>query len=506
MRTSGILMPVFSLASKYGIGTFGDKAYEFVDFLCLAGQSYWQILPLNPTSYGDSPYQSFSSAAGNPYFIDLDLLNKDGLLENKDYENVDFGSDSLCVDYEKLYINRFPVLKIAFNRFLNSVPEQFYTFCKEQADWLDEYALFMAVKEHFGGLCWREWIDDFKFRKKTTLDKFKAEKKAEIAFYKFLQYEFYKQWSELKAYANSKGIKIIGDMPIYVADDSADVWSDTKQFDFDENLIPNVVAGCPPDAFSKDGQLWGNPVYNWKYMKNSEHPYEWWIKRMRNALKVYDVVRIDHFRGLESYYCIKYGNKTAKEGKWKKGPGMSLFKAFEKELGKNLPIIAEDLGFLTDDVIKLLKKSGFPGMKVLQFAFDSREESDYLPHNYNKNCVVYTGTHDNDTIIGWSKNTKTDDVETALNYMHLDNINNVNWDMIRLAMMSVADTAIFMMPDLLGLGDEGRINTPSTIGDNWKWRIKDGCVNSWLAEIIKDMTATYGRLSNYCKNNKNLGA
>lgn len=500
MRTSGILMPIFSLSSKYGIGTMGEKAYEFVDFLCQSGQSYWQILPLNPTNYGDSPYQSFSSAAGNPYFIDLDLLEKEGLLQLQEYENEDFGSDCLWVDYKKLYDNRLPVLKKAYTRFLNNIPEQYYTFCQSKSDWLDQYALFMAIKDSYNGVSWREWDDKLKFRDKQAIDQFEEQNQQTIGFYKFLQYEFYKQWAELKQYANKKGIKIIGDMPIYVADDSADVWSNTKQFDLDENLTPNVVAGCPPDAFSQDGQLWGTPVYNWEYMKNSQPQYEWWVNRMKNALQVYDVVRIDHFRGLESYYCIKYGSQTAKQGKWKKGPGMNLFKAFERQLGKNLPIIAEDLGFLTDDVVKLLEDSGFPGMKVLQFAFDSREESNYLPHNYTNNCVVYTGTHDNDTIVGWSKQVDAQDLKTALNYMNLQSTDNINWNMIRLAMMSVADTAIFMMPDLLGLDKDGRINTPSTVGENWKWRIGEGCINSWLAQILKDITATYGRLSEYSKN------
>lgn len=495
MRKSGILMPIFSLSTKYGIGTFGKEAYEFVDFLKRAGQSYWQILPLNPTNYGDSPYQSFSSAAGNPYFIDLELLTKDGLLKLEDYKDVDFGSDLTKVDYGKLYNNRLPILKKAYNKFSKKNPKDYTDFCNIEADWLDEYALFMAIKDSNDGKSWREWPNGLKTHNSEDIKEFIKSKKEEIEFYKFIQYEFFKQWNALKKYANSNGIKIIGDMPIYVADDSADVWSDTKQFDLDEDLVPRVVAGCPPDAFTEDGQLWGMPVYNWKYMKNEDIPFLWWRKRIKRAFKVYDIIRIDHFRGFESFYCIKYGEKTAKKGTWRKGPGMSLFKALKEDFGSDLPIIAEDLGFLTDKVRKLLKDSGFPGMKVLQFAFDTREESDYLPHNYQKNCVVYTGTHDNDTIIGWTLTAAKEDVEYARSYMHVDKEEGFNWCMIRTAMMSVADTAIFMMQDFMGLGSEARINTPSTVGENWKWRITEGCINDWLAGLIYENTALYGRIN-----------
>ena len=494
MRKSGILMPIFSLSSKYGIGTFGKEAFEFVDFLDKAGQSYWQILPLNPTNYGDSPYQSFSSAAGNPYFIDLDILCKEGLLKEKDYASVDFGDDKTKVDYGKLYKNRLPVLRIAYENFSKSVTKEFNSFCKKNKEWLDEYAVFMAIKDEFDGKCWREWDDSLKTHSTAAIKKFKKTHQQNIEFYKFLQFEFYKQWHKLKKYANSKGILIIGDMPIYVADDSVDVWSDTKQFDLDEELLPKVVAGCPPDAFTEDGQLWGMPVYDWKYMKNEEIPFSWWRKRIKLALQVYDYVRIDHFRGFESFYCIKYGEKTAKKGTWRKGPGMSLFRVLKQDFGGELPIIAEDLGFLTPQVRKLLKDSGFPGMKVLQFAFDTREESDYLPHNYDRNCIVYTGTHDNDTIMGWTKSAAKEDVAYAEKYMHVDKNEGFNWCMIRTAMMSVADTSILMMQDFMGLGSEARINTPSTVGGNWTWRITDGCVNNWLAGLIYENTALYGRL------------
>ena len=491
MRTSGILMPIFSLPTRYGIGTLGQEAYDFVLFLEKAGQSYWQILPLNPTSYGDSPYQSFSSAAGNPYFIDLDTLAADGLLETSDYAEVDFGDDPTAVDYGKLYDNRLPVLRKAFARFDRDSAD-FAAFCAE-ADWLEEYALFMALKDAQGGASWRDWPDALRMRDRRALEKARAAYADDLAFYRFLQYEFYRQWNRLKRFANQHGVRIIGDIPIYIADDSADVWANTDQFLLDENRTPTVVAGCPPDAFSEDGQLWGMPVYNWEAMKTDDVPYAWWRRRMKHALALYDVVRIDHFRGFESFYCIPYGETSAKNGSWAKGPGMDLFRALQEEFGENLPIIAEDLGFLTEDVRALLRESGFPGMKLLQCAFDGDGDNDYLPHNYNRNCVVYTGTHDNDTILGWAQTAPAADVETARRYLHVDENEGFNWAMMRAALMSVADTAILMMPDLIGLGSEGRINTPSTLGDNWKWRIQQGCINDWLAGIIRENTALYGR-------------
>ena len=486
-------MPIFSLPSPYGIGTFGKDAYAFVDFLEQAGQSYWQILPLTPTNYGDSPYQSFSSDAGNPYFIDLDTLCAAGLLYPEEYTAVDFGDDPLKVDYGKLYERRLPLLRTAFARF-DRKTEAFVAFCRKEADWLDEYALFMALKDEAGGVSWREWEVPLRTRQADALHKARTRLAEEIVFYRFVQYLFFTQWHALKAYANERGIRIIGDMPIYVADDSADVWANPRQFDLDEELLPRVVAGCPPDAFSEDGQLWGCPVYDWATMRRGRRPYAWWRDRMRRALAVYDVVRIDHFRGFESFYCIPYGATNAKTGEWRKGPGMDLFKALSKELGADLPIIAEDLGFLTPAVHRLLSDSGFPGMKVLQFAFDEREESDYLPHNYPKNCVVYTGTHDNDTVLGWTQTAAPADVAYARRYLHVDDAEGFNWAMMRAALGSVADTAILMMPDLIGLGSEGRINTPSTLGGNWQWRIDAVCLNDWLASIVRENTALYGRL------------
>ena len=498
MRSGGILLHISSLDSDYGIGTFGKSAFDFIDFLKDSGQEYWQVLPLGPTGYGDSPYQSFSTFAGNPYFIDLDILCDEGLLYKEEIENADFGDNPYSVDYGKLYETRLDVLNIAFGRF--SQNEDYKNFIEKESYWLNEYALFMALKDAFGGTAWYTWENPIKFRDPDAIIKAKTEYKERMDFHKFVQFKFFEQWFRLKNYANQNGIEIIGDMPIYVAYDSADVWSNTEQFDLDKNLTPKCVAGTPPDAFSKDGQLWGSPLYKWSYMAKEEKPYSFWRKRMKSAFSIYDIVRIDHFRGFESYYAIKYGAETAKEGSWKKGPSMKLFRALKQEFGENLPIIAEDLGFLTPQVKKLLKDSGFPGMKVLQFAFDSREESDYLPHNYDKNCIVYTGTHDNDTVMGWIKSAPPADVAFAERYLGAKAENGFNWAFIKAAMMSVADTAIFMMPDFIGLHESGRINTPSTLGgNNWKWRIDGTCINDWLAKIIYDLTETYGRIPSKTK-------
>ena len=476
MRSSGILMPIFSLPSPYGIGTLGAEGYRFVDFLKKAKQSYWQILPLGPTSYGDSPYQSFSSYAGNPYFIDLDLLINEGLLTREEANSADFGGDNFKIDYEKLYFGRFTLLKKAFSRFEPTA--EYEAFCEENADWLESYATFMALKEQNGGKAWNQWESEA------------LESDKELLFHKFLQFKFFSQWQSLKNYANENGIKIIGDLPIYVAFDSADVWANKEQFLLKDNK-PTLVAGCPPDAFCEDGQLWGNPLYDWKKMKADG--YSFWKTRLGAALKIYDVMRIDHFRGFESYYAIPSGDKTAKNGKWLKGPDIAFFNEMKKHFGSDLPIIAEDLGFLTHAVYKMLTKSGFPGMKVLQFAFDSREENDYLPHNYTKHCVVYTGTHDNDTIMGWTNTAPPSDIKQAEKYLNCKADNGFNFAMIRAAMASVADTSIIMMPDLLGLGSEARINAPATLGDNWLWRIDGVCINDWLAKIVADLTEIYGR-------------
>lgn len=489
-RSSGILMHITSLPSPYGIGTFGKEAYEFVDFLVKAGQKYWQILPLGSTSFGDSPYQSFSAFAGNPYFIDLDLLNKEGILSKKDYETLDFGHSIESVDYEKIFKNKMKVLKVAFNNAKNKYLEDIKEFKEDNTQWLEDYALYMAIKEKFQLKPWKLWDEDIKLRKESAIKTYKKELKEEIEYWVFLQYLFYKQYGELKAYANSKGVKIIGDIPIYVAEDSADTWANSNIFLLDENKIPTVVAGCPPDAFSETGQLWGNPIYDWKALEKQN--YLWWIQRIAGSKKLYDVIRIDHFRGFESYWQIPYGEETAINGTWVKGPGIKLSNAIKKALG-DVEIIAEDLGFLTEEVINFRIESGYPGMKVLQFAFDSREESDYLPHNYEKNCVVYTGTHDNYTVNGWFKNTNKADVDYAVRYLNLSEKEGYNWGFIRGALSSVGSLAIAQMQDYLGLGDEGRMNIPSTLGGNWQWRVKKEALTEELAEKINKIAKLYGR-------------
>ena len=491
MRSSGILMPIFSLPSEYGIGTFGKAAYEFVDFLIKAGQTYWQILPIGPTGYGDSPYQTFSSYAGNPYFIDLNILCDNGLLKKSEIEQTSEEQEKK-IDYGFLYEKRLKTLKKAFKRFIPNT--DYKNFCDKNAFWLEYYSLFMTIKELNNGIAWQNWDEALKNRDESAISEIKEKNSEKIEFYSFLQYEFSLQWHSLKDYANRKGIKIIGDIPIYVALDSADVWAEPEQFLLDKELKPTFVAGCPPDSFSPSGQLWGNPLYDWAYMECDG--FHWLIKRTKYMLSLFDVIRIDHFRAFESFYSIPYGAESAESGKWVKAPGKRLFKALEGQLGENLPIIAEDLGFLTDDVRDLLKFTGYAGMKVLQFAFDSNEESDYLPHNYIKNTVVYTGTHDNDTVIGWSKTAKGTDLEYAQNYVLSSE--PINMALIRLAMMSVSNTCIIPIQDFLGLGSNGRINIPSTLGNNWCWRVKKEQLSDSLADKIYNLTVLYGRKNARC--------
>jgi 4-alpha-glucanotransferase len=491
MRASGVLMPISSLPSPYGIGTMGKSARKFIDFLEKAGQKYWQILPICQTSYGDSPYQSFSSFAGNPYFIDLEYLCKEKFLTKKECESYPWGDNPSYVDYGTMYASRYALLRKAYKRFRKAVPEDYDAFCKKENEWLEEYALFMAIKDANGGVSWLNWEPDLKRRKEPALAKAREAYADDIDFYRMLQYLFFKQWRALKAYANDKGIEIIGDVPIYVAMDSADVWANPAQFYLDRNLNPIEVAGCPPDAFAEDGQLWGNPLFRWDVMKKDG--FTWWTKRVKAVAALYDIVRIDHFRGFDSYYAIPAKDDTARNGKWKKGPGIALFQTLEKNLGK-LPIIAEDLGFLTPSVHKLLKESGFPGMKVIQFAFDSREDSDYLPHNYPTNCVVYTGTHDNDTVMGWMKTAPKQSVKFAKEYLNLTEEEGYNWGMMRAAWSSVADLAIVPMQDIIGLGSEARINIPSTLGNNWKWRATEDQINNALAKKVYKYVKMYGRV------------
>ena len=492
MRESGILLPISSLPSQYGIGCFSKEAYEFVDQLALANQKYWQILPLGPTSYGDSPYQSFSTYAGNPYFIDLNTLIEEGVLTKKECNLADFGSDSRFIDYGKLYKARYKLLRKAYERSNISQNPEFQTFQEENAWWLDDYSLFMAVKGFFQDECWDKWPEDIKKRYGYALDYYREQLYFEVEFQKYMQFEFSIQWKKLKTYANENGIRIIGDIPIYVAYDSADTWANPELFQLDEKNLPLGVAGCPPDAFSATGQLWGNPLYNWAYHKKTG--YDWWLKRIAYCFDLYDIVRIDHFRGFDEYYSIPYGDETAVNGHWEKGPGMDLFNTVKEKLGE-LDIIAEDLGFLTESVFQLLKDSGYPGMKVLQFAFDPSEDSDYLTYKYQRNCVVYTGTHDNDTTAGWFEILSDGDKEVALRYMNsfYTPKEEQHWDLIALAMRSTADTCIIPVQDFLGLGSEARINMPSTLGDNWKWRMTKGAFSEELKEKIRRMTKLYGR-------------
>lgn len=493
MRKAGILMPITSLPSPYGIGTMGEAARRFVRFLHKAGQLYWQILPICPTSYGDSPYQSFSSYAGNPYMIDLDDLSEAGLLDKDDYENIDWGSNPEKVDYGLLYKKRFTVLKKATKAAETKYKTELLEFRKENEKWLSDYALFMAIKDEQDGVSWLEWPEILRKRDNKALSIEREKLKEEIKFWECVQFLFFRQWNKLKTYANENDVKIIGDIPIYVSSDSADVWANPDQFQLDNDLKPISVAGCPPDGFSADGQLWGNPLFNWDVMKKQD--YSWWVDRIAYQTKIYDILRIDHFRGFDAYYSIPYGDKTAKNGEWKEGPGFDLFKVIKKKLGE-LPIIAEDLGFLTDSVRKLLKDTGFPGMKVLEFAFDSRDtESGYLPHLYTKNCVVYAGTHDNDTIIGWFDAISKEDAEYAKKYMRLSESEGYHWGMMRTAWACVADTAIMQMQDILGLGKSARMNTPSTLSDkNWSWRCLPGAYNDTLAEVLHNEMKLYGRI------------
>lgn len=492
MRRSGVLMPISSLPGAYGIGTFSKEAYDFVDFLKASGQKLWQILPLGPTGYGDSPYQAFSTFAGNPYFIDLEKLIEEGLLTKEECDALDWGGNPEYVDYSNLYTSKFKVLRLAFSRVDLIEDSKFWEFLTRNLDWVPNYALYMAVKNAHGGACWTEWSEDIRLRKESAIEEYKEKYKDEILFYEFLQYLFAKQWNALKKYANENGIKIVGDVPIYVSFDSADLWANPELFQLDEKNVPLAVAGVPPDAFSETGQLWGNPLYRWDYHKKTG--YAWWIKRMKHCYKLYDVVRVDHFRGFEAYYSVPAQDKTAERGVWKKGPGLDLFKAIEAELGQK-EIIAEDLGFLTPEVLEMLEKSGYPGMKVLQFAFYKDSDSAYLLQNHVKNSVVYTGTHDNQTTLGWYQTLTKENREFLEEYTGITSWKNACSVMIRLAMMSVCDTCVVPMQDYLELDDSARINEPGSLGNNWKWRMKKEVTDQYkeLSKRIHKLTKMYGR-------------
>lgn len=494
-RESGILLHITSLPGKYGIGDLGKGAYEFVDFLEKTQQKLWQVLPLGVTGYGDSPYQAFSAFAGNPYFIDLGEFLERKMLSDSDLEILKELNKEEKINYGALYNERYKVLRKAYENF-KKIDEylEIEKIKNRYSSWLPEYSLFMALKNHFNGVSWQEWPKNFRVRDKETIYKAKKELKDEIEFYIFLEYFFRKQWLKLKKYANSKGIKIIGDIPIFVSTDSVDTWTKPEMFQFDKNLRPKKVAGCPPDAFSATGQLWGNVLYNWKVIKKDG--YKWWINRIKDCFKLYDIVRIDHFRGFDSYWAIPARDKTAKNGKWEIGPGIKLFKTINKNLG-NISIIAEDLGFLTSRVKRLLKDSGYPGMKILQFGFDGREENEYLPEFASKNSVIYTGTHDNQTTESWCRELSEEQKRFATNYLekYLDKkIDSLDTkDFIEAAFKSKSNWAIIPMQDLLKLDDSSRMNTPSTLGNNWNWKLKTLDISDENIEYLKEITKKYKR-------------
>ena len=497
MRESGILLPISSLPSKYGIGCFDEEAYHFVDTLSEAKQTYWQILPLGITSYGDSPYQSYSTFAGNPYFISLNALCEKGWLNKDDLPEENINSN--YVDYAFLYETRYPLLKKAYYNSDIRKCDAFIEYCYESRWWLDDYALFMAIKENYNHVSWDQWEDSVRLRDEKMLKHYTDVLEEEITYHKFIQFIFWSQWKELKIYANSKGVKIIGDIPIYIAYDSCDVWANPSLFQLDENVRPTAIAGCPPDGFSATGQLWGNPLYNWK--KHEISNFKWWISRIKYCTEHYDVVRIDHFRGFDEYYAIPYGEETAINGHWEKGPGMKLFHAIEQELGK-INVIAEDLGYLTDTVKKLVEDSGYTGMKLLQFGFDSRDSSGallYQPHNYIENSVAYTGTHDNETMMGWFTSITSDEKQDLLRYLNLDNVEDeiILDACIELLMKCVSKMCLIPMPDWLKLDNSARMNTPNTIGNNWKWRMQKDAFTQELVRKIIEMTCLGNRTGNY---------
>ena len=491
MRESGILMHITSLPGPYGIGTMGKPSIDFVDFLKAAGQSLWQILPLSPTGYGDSPYQSCSAYAGNHYLIDLELLIEQGLLTAQEVDSVTWGSRENRVDFGIIYQNRLNILRKAYARFTDW--DGLNEFCRRCSDWLPDFTLFMALKDETGGLPWYNWPEKLKTRDSDGIWQARRRLQEDIRFYSFVQYLFDQQWTSLRQYAHDNGIRIIGDVPIYVPLDSADVWSNPELFQLDENLAPTAVAGVPPDGFTADGQLWGNPLYRWQI--HQKDGYSWWLRRLAAAGQRYDIVRLDHFRAFEAYWAVPYGDENARGGKWIKGPDMDFVQAVKKGLPE-LSIIAEDLGYLTQEVLDLRDHSGWPGMKVLEFAFDSCEPSNYLPHTYPQNSVCYTGTHDNMTMRQWFETATPEAVAYATEYMRLTEDEGLVWGTIRTAMASVSDICIVQLQDYLDFGGEARMNFPGTMtGDNWTWRLLPGFLTEALATRIRKLTTLYCRIN-----------
>ncbi|MBQ4074284.1 MAG: 4-alpha-glucanotransferase [Clostridia bacterium] len=463
MRRSGLLLHITSLPEPGGVGTLGRAAYDFVDFLHEAGMRIWQVLPVGPTGYGESPYQSASTYAGNPLLIDMKTLEREGMLPDGAFQPL---PDSDRVDFEAVQAQKDALLHQAFRSRDFSMEMQ--TFAASHP-WVTEFAFFMALKRHFGGGSWQEWPDEIRMRREEAMRRYREEMKDEIEYHIFVQMIFRRQWHALKAYANEKGIQLFGDMPIYVAEDSSDTWANPEIFQFDKNRRPRKVAGVPPDYFSEDGQLWGNPLYHWDRLKKRN--YDWWIARLKAMGELYDLVRVDHFIGFANYYAIPFGSKTAKIGEWKMGPGRSFFNQVRAD-APEVNIIAEDLGEVNDRVKRLLKFCGFPGMKVLSFAFGSGEDNPHLPAHHGENSIVYTGTHDNDTILGWWNQADENTKAHAMQLLHMDEDSDVAGCMIEEAFASTADTAIIPMQDFLRLGSEARMNTPGTVGNNWGWRMK----------------------------------
>lgn len=502
-RRSGILLHPTSLPSPYGIGDFGDGAYGFVDFLHQAGHQLWQVLPLNPTGYGDSPFQCFSSIAGNPLLIALDRLSAQGLLSQSALANrPDF--PLAHVDFGAVFEFKVPMLTKAAQKFLNDKAgerEEFESFCRISAGWLDDFALYMACKHAHGGVTWTRWPAEIARREPRALQEWSARLADQIEVIKFWQFEFFRQWQALRAYAHEYGVQIIGDIPIYVAHDSADVWSNREFFHLNTHGDPTSVAGVPPDYFAATGQLWGNPIYNWDRLKSTG--YRWWVERFRAALRLYDIVRIDHFRGFEAYWQVSATDKTAENGRWIKGPGAELFSVMKAELGE-LPIIAENLGVITREVEQIRHQFGFPGMAILQFAFGIDPQGPtFRPHNYERNLVAYTGTHDNDTVVGWWNSTGAgDSIRTpedvakehafAREYLGFAD-EPINWVLIRAVLASVADTAIIPLQDVLGLGSEARMNLPGSSSGNWRWRLRPDALTPELAVSLQRLNRAYDR-------------
>lgn len=490
-RGAGLLLPISSLPSPYGIGTLGKEAYKFVDYLVEAGQKYWQVLPVGPTSYGDSPYQSFSAFAGNPYFIDLDYLVEEGLITKAQIKKFPWGDNAEYIDYATVYGSRFQILRMAFNNSTYAETQEYAQFEKDNEYWLDDYSLYMAVKFKFDNQEWSKWDYDIKARQPEAIDRYKEELKDDIAFWKFCQFKFFEQWNKLRVYANESGIEIIGDIPIYVAMDSADVWAHKDLFELDEDFEQINVAGVPPDAFSEDGQLWGNPLYNWNRMEECD--FEWWKQRMASNSKIYDYIRIDHFIGVVNYYSIEAGCENAKEGVWRQGPGKKLTDAIDSAIG-DAKIIAEDLGIVSPAVRELLAETGYPGMNIIEFAFDGGPTNSHLPHNYKPNSLVYGGTHDNETVVGYFSSRSASDLKYAYKYLGVTKKSEIPAAVLRAAYASVAAIAIFQVQDILELGNEARMNTPSTVGDNWKWRMLKGSLTKKKAKELKELAEFYARL------------